>query len=373
MYYSMIRALLFSLPSTRFAGISWRAAALILAIAGALTALGLWISATPAPADDPPSAQQQAGDLALYRQIVSEMRKGARYEEAAVSEHRSRHYPVQPFVTVRPPLLANFLARLPSESAGAAVLASLGVLSFCAWAFRLLREPGAIVKTYIFFALLSGSISAFASNLSLFHEAWAGQLISLSLALRSERRFTASALLGLLAALIRELALPYLLAMALAAFWEKRWREGTAFALAIGIVLVGLAVHAHSVHQLTGPDDVSSPGWFALGGWSFVLLTSGWNMLTVTSPAWVAAIFVPLSLLGALALKGAAGLRLFLLLGGYTLAFTVVGRPCNFYWGLLIAPLLGVGLAMAPAALWQLGRSLMGRAPEPAASQALNR
>ncbi len=47
-------------------------------------------------------------------------------------------------------------------------------------------------------------------SMGLFHEAWAGLLIALSLALRTEKRFWSAALVGLLAALVRELALPYL-------------------------------------------------------------------------------------------------------------------------------------------------------------------
>ena len=39
---------------------------------------------------------------------------------------------------------------------------------------------------------------------------------------------------------------------------------------------------------------------------------------------------------------------------GYLLAYAVIGRPENFYWGLLPAPLLAWGFAQAPRALFEM-------------------
>jgi hypothetical protein len=68
----------------------------------------------------------------------------------------------------------------------------------------------------------------------------------------------------------------------------------------------------------------------------------------------VAAIVAPLALLGWASLPGGYGLRVASLLGLWMIAFLVVGRPDNNYWGFLMAPFLLLGLALAPGALRDL-------------------
>jgi hypothetical protein len=301
-------------------------------------------------------SDQHQGDAELYRRIVAKMRAGESYYDAAVSEHRANHYPLQPSYVVRLPFLASFLALLPTDAACGIILALLAVIGIAVWSYRLLDLKLCLAaKVFMAMIMVSGSISAMAGDTpAMFHEVWAGQLIFLSLALRTERRFAASALLGLLAALIRELAMPYLAAMALLALWEKRWREAAAFASALAVVAGALAVHASHLQTLAAPDDLPTSGWLAFGGWPFVLSTAKWNMFSLAVGPWVTALLVPLALLGAAATGGPSGNRLLLIIGGYTLSFIIVGRPDNDYWGLIIAPLDGLALAFAPLALWTL-------------------
>lgn len=345
---------------TRFEHLSRGAASACLVLVAALMALGLWISFTPAPPDNlpPPPPEQGGGDLGLYRGIVAKMRHGGAYEPTAIAEHRAKLYPLRPFLVVRPPLLANFLARLPSDAVGDMILAALGLAGIAAWAVRLLElKLRPVGLAFMIVAVVSGAIPAMVGNdEALFHETWAGLLIFLSLAVRTEKHFVISVLLGLLAAVVRELAMPYLLVMSVVALWERRWTEGGAFAVALLASLGALAVHAHAVQQLTTAADMASPGWVKLGGWRFVLSTGQWNMFVVALGLWLASLFIPLSLVGAAAMKGPTGLRLALLLAGYTLGFIVIGRPSNLYWGLIPAPLAGVALAFAPMGLWQLGQ-----------------
>ena len=54
----------------------------------------------------------------------------------------------------------------------------------------------------------------------------------------------------------------------------------------------------------------------------------------------------------------ALGQRLALTVFGYTLAFLVVGRANNSYWGLMIAPLWPLGLYFAGSALVRLGQAI---------------
>jgi hypothetical protein len=112
-----------------------------------------------------------------------------------------------------------------------------------------------------------------------------------------------------------------------------------------------LAIHASLVAARLHPGDQVSVSWVALGGWPFVLLTGKWNALLIAAPSWVVAVVVPLMLLGVAAWPGPLGTRMALISAGYTAAFLAVGRPDNFLWGVVTAPLLGLGLLMVPGAL----------------------
>src|SRR3546814_3355709 len=72
------------------------------------------------------------------------------------------------------------------------------------------------------------------------------------------------------------------------------------------------------------------------------------------SPVAITPLLVPLSLLGWAAWSGASGLRTFLYLSGFICAMMLFGRPDNFYWAVMITPILFVGLLFAPAALRDL-------------------
>jgi hypothetical protein len=342
--------------SGRFAALSRPLATLVVAVTVILILAGLPYAFHPAPAAPPAHA---VNGFTLYGRIIDRMRAGEPYESAAVSELRAEGGPLKPFVTVRPPWLAESLSRLPDPASRDRALEVLALAAVIAWTLRL--RTCAQSPLWMGFAALAvftgaGAGMVGAGSMGLFHEAWAGVLIALSLALRSDRRFVASVLVGLLAGLVRELALPYLLVMALAAFVERRRMEGAAFTAALGLALAALAWHAAQVMALTRPTDFVSPGWIEFAGWGFVLLAAKWNLIVMAFGLWAAALVVPLALLGAIGRGDGLGLRLALLLTGYCLGFMVIGRPANVYWGLVTAPIMSVGLALAPLALVDLFR-----------------
>ena len=347
--------------ASRFASLPPARAAAVLVALAALMALSLFYTSHPQRV--PPLAHAVNG-FRLYGAIVKRMRGGESYETAAVSELRAEGGPLKPFVTVRPPALATALAWLPDQRSAAIALMALAGITLGAWAIRLRAcRPSAVWLGWVVAALFCGIGPPLltAGPMSLFHEAWAGLLIALSLALRTERRFLAAALVGCLAALIRELTLPYLLVMVIIAFAERRRGEGAAFALALAAALAALAWHASAVMALTTPQDFASPGWAALAGWGFVLSTARWNALVALLGPWAAAMIVPAALVGALGRRDGLGLRLSVLLIGYSLGFMVIGRPSNSYWGLVTTPLFAVGLALAPIAIADLLRAAAGR------------
>jgi hypothetical protein len=348
---------------SRFAGAPRGVALLVLAALVAMIVAGFLPFGTFGSAL--PSLKRS--DLDFYRVVVDRVRKGEPYERAAVSQLRVEGGQVKPFLTTRPPALATALAWLPSEAWAGALLSVLAVVVIGAWAFRLSPlHPSPLYVGMTAIVVFAGvGLTAAGGALCLLHEAWAGLLVALSLAVRSKERFAAAVVLGLLAALIRELAMPYLAVMALVALLETRRAEAMAFAAALAIAGAALAWHAMAVNALTLPGDATSPGWLEFGGWAFLSATARMNLVAMFVPM-AAAFITPLALVGAVGWKDASGLRLALLLGGYALGFMVIGRPVNLYWGFMTAPLLSVGLCLAPDALIDLGRRVVGLRPNPA-------
>jgi hypothetical protein len=192
--------------------------------------------------------------------------------------------------------------------------------------------------------MFTGVMPAFGPPAYALHEVWAGLLIALSLALYRPQRWGASLAVALLAVGIRELAAPYLLVMAALAWHEGRRGEAAAWLAGIAALAIGLWLHAQSLAPLVLADDRTSPGWLALGGWHFVLRTLRMNLALLIAPEWLTAIAVPLGLLGLLTRRGLLGDRIALTVLGYCAAFLFIGRPSNFYWGFLLAPIWPLGL-----------------------------
>lgn len=344
-------------------GISRPAPALL--VIGAVLALiivGLWTSAEgrrPTPTTGP-------ADVVFYRKVIEDVRAGAPYYRAAAQEQRRYHFPMRPFVVVRPPLLAVAMAALPNDLSRQLALAGLALATLAAWGWRLVRlGAGRVELTLALLLLLSGVVLAFAPIAFGFHEVWAGLFIALSLALRRPNAWMLSLLLGLLAAMTRELAAAYLLAMAALAWRDGYRREALGWIAGLAVVAAGMTAHAAAVDAQLLRGDLASQGWLKIGGWSFALATIHWNALLVAAPLWATAIVAPLALLGLAAWRDPLGERVALTVFGYIAAFIFVGRPENSYWGLLIAPLWPLGLLLASKTLVGLSRTLGGAALTP--------
>jgi hypothetical protein len=74
-------------------------------------------------------------------------------------------------------------------------------------------------------------------------------------------------------------------------------------------------------------------------------------------PGWLAGPVTVLMVFGWTAWRSSVGAAAALYCLGMGLAFCVVGRPNNFYWGAMVAPILLIGLAFAPRALAALVRA----------------
>lgn len=305
-----------------------------------LLVVGLVTGVQSAPHGGPPG-----DDSILYRKVIEDVRAGQGYYVAAVREQKAEGYPVRPFVTVRTPVLAEALARLPGPPAPQAAAGLLALVVVAVWAVRLRGEakrPLGAVLALLF--LLGSAVAAVYPHAYVQHELWSGLLLSLALALYGPRSWPVSVALMLAAAAVRELAAPVLGLMALMALAEGRRREALAWTAAIALYAAGLAGHAFEVTRLTVGASETSSGWVALGGWPFVLLQMKWNALLLGLPAPVIALVAALVVLGLAGLRGPMEIRVAAVLVAYGLAFLVLGRVDNAYWGLMITPLWPVAM-----------------------------
>ena len=343
---------------TRLANLSPGTALAVLVGLLLWIAVGLALTPTTNPTGSP-----AGGDASLYRQITARVAKGENYYHAVAVEHRASAYPLKPYTAVRPPVLTEIMSRV-GPTAADLLLRLLAIAAAAATVIRLAPDMRAPFREA---AILLAATSAGAfvqSGMWVWHEVWAGLLITFALACRTDKHWVASVAVGLAAALIRELAFPFLIVMAGAAGLDGRKREASAWAGAAAIMLAALAFHWSLVARIAQASDVTSPGWAALGGWRFDLALARQSSLLIALPAWVAALVVPLALLGWAAKAGGYALRTTAILGLWLGAFLVLGRPDNAYWGFLFAPILPIGLAFAPAALHDLIQAVRARTDE---------
>ena len=353
-------------PSSRFAGLGRWSARLILLLLFASVFIGL--AQRPAPVPTATGSQDDRADVALYERVIEGVRSGGDYYEVAAAEHRGGGYPLRPSVTVRLPTLAWSQAALPHGVTTFLLYALLGGV-LAAWAAKLFSSGyngrQAVIGTLL---LLSGCATLLLPDLIVWHETWAALLIALSLGLHSARRYGAAVAAGLAAALIREQAILYPLIMGAAALRDRRWREASAWGGAVLVFGGFLAWHWAQVASVVRAGDLVSPGWSGAGGWgaavTMVQLTGPLRVL----PYWLAALALPLALIGWAGWRGPNGGSGALLLGAMLLMLAAMARPDNFYWAFLIAPLVPLGLLFLPRALADLAAAAAGRPSAPALS-----
>jgi len=303
-------------------------------------------------------------DLKLYDDVIARLRHGENYYAVIAEEHRRHRYPLHPGFAVRLPTLATIEAALPPAALIPLSLALMGAV-LAVWWRRLGEEPGGErLRLFAMAALFFGVSIGTTRYFFVLHELWAGQLLALSLGLHRpgqesgrEGRWIGAWLAAAAALSIREHALPFVLLMGAFALWHRRWREGAAWAVLAALFLAAMAVHLHVVSGLVRPDDPPSASWLTLrglNGWlSLVVLSSNLRWL----PTVLSGPLVLLAVLGWSGWRSALGAFATLLQLGYGLAFMVAGRPDNYYWGMIVAPVLMSGLAFAPMAARSLVRA----------------
>jgi len=301
-------------------------------------------------------------DLALYRDVIHEVRQGGDYYHVAREKIPAYGFPVASPLNWRLPTYAWLLSCLPNKCWIQLVLLLLGLggmwLTFVANCQQ--TSVGlAALTTFLMFGVMRWTFDGYAY---LAQEVWAAVLIVISLAagaLANEHKPAAQArgsitialsiATGILALFFRELTLPYCLVAGAMAAWKRRWFEATAWTAGIIAFFAFFAWHVGQVKaQLAGMELAAAGGsglsqWLRFGGLDFVLLTTRMNSLLFAAPTWLLWGYVLLALVGLSRSRDESSQIACLAALLYLLAFAIVGRPENFYWGLLPAPLLAWG------------------------------
>jgi hypothetical protein len=356
--------------ASRFAGISRNWAVLILALTAALMAVSaLWPMTPPTPpsmalaealaaASNSPATTENVDanpDLTLYRNIIARVAAGEGYYPAIADLHRKGSFPLQPFIVVRLPTLALISATLgmPVVKFGLWVLLLVVVV---AWWIKLdgafASPPRRIIALIM---IVFGLIFNAHPEVVVVHEVWAGMLMALSWAVHRSRgglmRWLPSVVLGLMAVLVRETALPFVLLMGAFALWRRQWLEAVSWGAVVAVFTAAMVMHADQLAAVTSLSDLASAGWNSYGGWPFFVFAMRRMTQLMLLPTWLGAALVPLILLGWASWRSSMGLFGVLLFGGYGLILMVLGRPENFYWALMVAPTFLLGIAFLPDAL----------------------
>jgi len=188
-------------------------------------------------------------------------------------------------------------------------------------------------------------------------EAWAGILIVISALAYTRRHWGLSALVGVAALFVRELAAPYCLVCVLLAAQGRRVRELVIWA--VGSVAYGCFYlwHVFQVGAQHAGNTRSAASWIQLGGIRFLMETvQQSNTVLLLAPYVVTAAFLTLLAAALWAPAIPAHIRGTVIV--YAVFFVFVGQSFNDYWGLTVGPAQAVAVAYGPFGL----RALLAQA-----------
>ena len=335
---------------------------LLAAVLTLSTAIGLPRN-PPAPAT---GAGPHYTDQALYREITQKVATGQHYYAAAAATQRAHGYPVRPPWAMREPTETWVLVLLRNDFVRWGALLLLAAAAVVLMRDGAEQAPGPVWRRIAVTLLFGVGLALLGAPTSPYlHENWAAVFIALSLACwrstpASWRGWGLSVVFGLTACLFREIALPYMLVMAGFAMAGRRRAEVLGWGAALAVLAAALAVHFALAARQDLPGDGFSPGWVRFGGWPFAVLAARRNIMLAVLPPPVASLTLLASFLGLISARSPWTDRIAGTAVAFLALFMALGRPDNYYWGMIVAPLLVMGLPFAPAALGDLARSAVG-------------
>lgn len=362
---------------SRFATLSRGQAGAIVAVTLAAVVWCVFVSLTQdtLPTGGPHASAgegQRLTDWDFYERIVARVHDGENYYDALLDEFNKPEWNFKPtsVFNCRTPIYAWVFAAF-----GPLTRFVLGTLMLSITLYVTVLVSREFGTRYIPLTILL--IGPFAwcivGKVYLFTELWAGVSITYSVLSYSMTSAdtpgsprTNAVISGIWALFFRELALPYCLLALAFAVWQRHWKETALWLTGLVAFALFYGYHYHEVSKRIAMTDAGQTSqWVRFGGTAFVIGTTELNnVFLIVLPAWVAAIYLPLALLGLAGWRSPTGLRAGLTCAGYLASFAVVGQPNNAYWGLMIAPLLALGIIALPTTLRDLIHVLNPAPPE---------
>lgn len=316
-------------------------------------------------------AEQVAGpDLLYYRTVVERVRNGENYYDVAHRELPRWGFPIGSMFNWRLPTYAYVLALFPGQDAIRILLTLLAMTGVLLAFVSEQKEHGPLNAAATTLLLIGVATWPVSGNACYAQEVWAGELILLSVgaagcAALSPRWRIVSVAAGLLALFFRELVLPYCVIAGLLAFWNRRRWEALAWLAGVALFFGYLFWHGQQVAARLTPEDRAGStgvmGWVVFGGLPFDIMATRMNAFLMTLPGWLVFGYLFLGVIGLASWRSEQGIRVSLTTFAYLASFAVVGKPMNFNWGLMFAPLLPFGVVRGPAALAKLVQALRVR------------
>jgi hypothetical protein len=317
-----------------------------LALIGLAAFVLAWLWSLAQPSAPVLAAAPQGGrDLQAYRQIVERVHNGEDYYDAAAEELREGGYCSGSVFNWRLPTYAWLLAVWPRPEWGQGLLSIVAVLAL-GLAYTVERKVSSVGRAILLSLLMAGAFLWCIDGDAFFsQELWAGVLIAVSIGAFAVNGKVLGVAAGLAALFMRELAAPYVLIAVILAIRERSWREIVAWGVGCAAFIVFFLWHAGQVqHHLTGQEIQETEGWLQFGGPAFVLRTCQMNVWLFKLPAWVALAYLAAAVVGLACSHGAVQTRAGLTVAVYLVAFLMVGKWVNNYWGLLYVAILPFGI-----------------------------
>jgi len=296
-------------------------------------------------------------DAIFYERVAARVEAGEDYYQAANRELHARGYETSSTFNWRTPLYAHVLGKFRRSGARQAALAGLSLLTTALVVWMIAVDLGRTWGAVAGFAVFAASAWWLQPEPPWFTETWVGQLILLTIVARSLGWFRVGLVAGACALFLRELALPFVFLCLGDAWVRRRWGEAMGWSFCLVLYGLHFLMHESQVAFHQFPERFHPPtdraNWVEWGGPSFLLATARMNYLLSYLPSWFAAFYLPLASFGLMSLAATNRSSRFTMIGfsGYLVAFLVVGKEFNYYWGWITAPTLALGFAVAPVFL----------------------
>lgn len=344
-----------ALPS-RFSGASKSRAIAAIAVAIVLILGGLvalWRGSLVAP-------DAMFGEAAMLAGLIQGIRAGGDYYSVAESLFRVDVAAIRAWGDVPLPGLALMLGSV-SPLAAFAIQSALVIAVFVLWFIRLRHVFARIAgMAAIGFLLAGGLVVAIDPLLATLGSLWAGLLIAISLGLWRPGRWIEPAAFALIACAFDEAVLLYVALMGVFSLVEGRRHEAIGWAVVAAITIALFAVHGSAVGDLwanAAPVRIEAH-W---GGYAMFLQSTALATALQVLPLPLTAVLVGLALIGWASWADASGVRVLATISAYALLIAIFAPPAAAHWGLLVAPLILLGLAFAPDGLRDLAAALLDR------------